>query len=211
MVEPVANTRIDGSHRGRLHDSVFCERPGSEITIAQPTKPTFGLTNLDAAIRDPDRRGSQIVSQAYPPPTGFHLTPGQAHDLEGADALLPGLGADALLADKAYDADERVIEPSRHAEIEPVIPTKANRKEPRPHDKDLYKARSLIENFRCKLKQSRGIATRQNSSKFSRRDPPSPQPSSQLMTGPRNHGIFPLLSKYALEAKEGRQRTQLRL
>jgi transposase len=35
-------------------------------------------------------------------PTRFHLTPGQAHDLEGADALL---------ADKAYDADERVIEP----------------------------------------------------------------------------------------------------
>jgi transposase len=77
-------------------------------------------------------------------PTGFHLTPGQAHDLEGADALLPGLEADALLADKAYDADERVIEPLRHAKIEPVIPTKANRKEPRPYDKDLYKARSLI-------------------------------------------------------------------
>jgi transposase len=93
-------------------------------------------------------------------PTGFHLTPGQAHDLEGADALLPGLEADALLADKAYDADERVIEPLRHAEIEPVIPTKANRKEPRPYDKDIYKARSLIENFFCKLKQFRAIATR---------------------------------------------------
>jgi transposase len=39
-------------------------------------------------------------------PTGFHLTPGQAHDLEGADALLPRLEADALLVDKAYDADE---------------------------------------------------------------------------------------------------------
>jgi hypothetical protein len=37
-------------------------------------------------------------------PIGFHLTPGQAHDLVGADALLPGLEADALLADKAYDA-----------------------------------------------------------------------------------------------------------
>ena len=93
-------------------------------------------------------------------PTGFHFTPGQAHDLEGADALLPGLEADVLLTDKAYDADERVIEPLRHAEIEPVIPTKANRKGPRPYDKDLYKARSLIENFFCKLKQFRAIATR---------------------------------------------------
>jgi len=68
--------------------------------------------------------------------------------------------ADALLADKAYDADERVIEPLREAEIEPVIPAKANRKQPRPYDKDLYKARSLIENFFCKLKQFRAIATR---------------------------------------------------
>ena len=93
-------------------------------------------------------------------PTGFHLTPGQAHDLVGADALLPGLEADALLADKAYDADERVIEPLRDAGIEPVIPSKANRKEPRPYDKDLYKARGLIEIFFCKLKQFRAIATR---------------------------------------------------
>ena len=93
-------------------------------------------------------------------PTGFHLTPGQAHDLEGADALLPGLEADALLADKAYDADERVIEPLRDAGIEPVIPAKANRKQPRPYDRDLCKARSLIENFFCKLKQFRAIATR---------------------------------------------------
>ena len=93
-------------------------------------------------------------------PTGFHLTPGQAHDLEGADALLPGLEADALLADKAYDADEKVIEPLRDAGIEPVIPAKANRKQPRPYDKELYKTRSLIENFFCKLKQFRAIATR---------------------------------------------------
>jgi hypothetical protein len=39
------------------------------------------------------------------------LTPGQAHDLEGADALLPDMAAETLLADKAFDADERVIEP----------------------------------------------------------------------------------------------------
>jgi len=93
-------------------------------------------------------------------PTGLHLTPGQAHDLDGADALLPGLEADALLADKAYDADERVLKPLQDAGIEAVIPPKANRKEPRSYDKDLYKARSLIEIFFCKLKQFRAIATR---------------------------------------------------
>ena len=45
-------------------------------------------------------------------PLDFILTPGQAHDLEGADALLPDMAAETLLADKAFDADERVIEPS---------------------------------------------------------------------------------------------------
>jgi transposase len=65
-----------------------------------------------------------------------------------------------VLADKAYDADERVIQPLREAGIEPVILAKANRKQPRPHDKDLYKARSLIENCFCRLKQFRAIATR---------------------------------------------------
>ena len=43
-------------------------------------------------------------------PLAFLLTPGQAHDLQGADALLPQMQADTLLADK-LDADERVIEP----------------------------------------------------------------------------------------------------
>jgi transposase len=42
-------------------------------------------------------------------PLAFFLTPGHAHDLEGADALLPQMKANTLLADKALDADQRVI------------------------------------------------------------------------------------------------------
>ena len=41
-----------------------------------------------------------------------------------------------------------------------VIPPKRNRKNPREYDKELYKARHLIENFFAKLKQYRAIATR---------------------------------------------------
>lgn len=93
-------------------------------------------------------------------PTGFFLTGGQAHDLEGADHLLPKLEANALLADKAFDADERVIEPLLAAGINPVIPPKSTRKTKRLFDKELYKARHLMENFFCKLKQYRAIATR---------------------------------------------------
>jgi transposase len=51
------------------------------------------------------------VVDALGNPVSFHLTPGQASDLEGADKLLPNLVADILFGDKGYDADERVIQP----------------------------------------------------------------------------------------------------
>jgi transposase len=93
-------------------------------------------------------------------PLAFLLTAGQAYDLEGADALLPQMQANTLLADKAFDADLRVIEPLLAAGKTPVIPPKSNRKLQRVYDKELYKARHLMENFYCKLKQYRAIATR---------------------------------------------------
>jgi transposase len=91
---------------------------------------------------------------------GFLLTRGQDHDLAGADEFLPQMEADILLADKAFDADERVIEPLAKAGKIAVIPPKSNRKTQRTYDKELYKARHLIENFFAKLKQYRAIATR---------------------------------------------------
>ena len=65
-----------------------------------------------------------------------------------------------MIADKGFDADERVVEPLRKAGKTPVIPSKRNRKTSRDYDKHLYKARHLIENFFCRLKQFRAIATR---------------------------------------------------
>ncbi|BAU10036.1 putative transposase [Leptolyngbya sp. NIES-3755] len=93
-------------------------------------------------------------------PLHFHLTPGQACDLDGADKLLPQIAADIVLADRAYDADERVIEVLTVQGKTAVIPPKRNRKQQRNYDKELYKARHLIENFFAKLKQYRAIATR---------------------------------------------------
>ena len=93
-------------------------------------------------------------------PVGFHLTGGQAHDLVGADHLLPDMQADMLIADKAFDADQRVITPLVAAGKTAVIPPRANRRAPRNFDRHLYKARHLIENFFASLKQFRAIATR---------------------------------------------------
>lgn len=74
--------------------------------------------------------------------------------------MLKNLEANALLADKAYDADERVLLKLDAKNCQAVIPPKSNRKTPREYDKILYQARHLIENFFAKLKQYRAIATR---------------------------------------------------
>jgi transposase len=100
------------------------------------------------------------VVDALGNPISFHLTPGQASDLEGADQLLPEVMADTVLADKGYDADDRVIEPLQAQGKTVVIPPRRNRKQPREYDKELYKARHLIENFFARLKHYRAIATR---------------------------------------------------
>ncbi|MDZ8223568.1 IS5 family transposase [Nostoc sp. ChiVER01] len=99
------------------------------------------------------------VVDALGNPLSFYLTPGQACDLDGADQLLPTVVADTVLADKSYDADERVIERLESLGKTAVIPPKRNRTRPRDYDRDLY-TRHLIENFFAKLKQYRAIATR---------------------------------------------------
>ena len=60
------------------------------------------------------------------------------------------MAAGTLLADKAFDADARVIEPLLARGKSVVIPPRAPQVQ-RDFDKDAYKARHLIENFFCKL------------------------------------------------------------
>ncbi|MGH2345108.1 MAG: IS5 family transposase [Chloroflexota bacterium] len=98
-------------------------------------------------------------------PTGFVLSAGQVSELAGADALLPSVDAMTLIADKGYDAEARVLAPLRAAGKTAVIPPRRNRTDQRAYDQDLYQARHLIENFFCKLKQFRAIATRYDKTK----------------------------------------------
>jgi transposase len=89
------------------------------------------------------------------------LTPGQAADITQAVPLLDQVEPEpeALLADKGYDSDA-LVETLEERGITPVIPPKANRREPRKTDFALYRERNLVERFFCKLKQYRAIATR---------------------------------------------------
>ena len=67
--------------------------------------------------------------------------------------------AKALLGDRGYDA-EWFRNALTVRGIEPCIPSKANRKIPIAHDKNLYRQRHKIENMFGKLKDWRRIHTR---------------------------------------------------
>jgi transposase len=93
-------------------------------------------------------------------PLHLHLTPGNIHDVSEAPKLVEqGAQGANFIADKAYDANH-VIEAAEKKEMTVVIPSKANRTVQREIDRHLYKERHLVENFFCKIKRYRRVATR---------------------------------------------------
>jgi len=79
------------------------------------------------------------------------ITSGTTADCSQAVTLIDGLEAAYLLADRGYDTNE-LIDVAHAQGMEPVIPSKRNRKEQRNHDKTLYWARHLVENAFFHLK-----------------------------------------------------------
>ncbi|UWU12543.1 IS5 family transposase (plasmid) [Sinorhizobium medicae] len=94
-------------------------------------------------------------------PLGFILTGGEASDYNAVPDLLaiPVSKPRLFLADKGYDGDFLREELLIHG-IGPVIPPKANRKNPPACDFRAYKDRNRIERMFNRLKQFRRIATR---------------------------------------------------
>jgi transposase len=89
----------------------------------------------------------------------FVLLPGQRYDTVGFAPLIEDVEFEALIADKAFDANWIINELNqRGAKI--VISQMPQRKAPLSIDEDMYKWRHLIENFFCKLKEFKRIAMR---------------------------------------------------
>lgn len=89
----------------------------------------------------------------------FVLLPGQRFDTVGVAPLIDGIEFDALIADKAFDANAIIADlDGRGAKV--VISQHPRRASPRPIDEEMYKWRHLIENFFCKLKEFKRIAMR---------------------------------------------------
>jgi transposase len=89
----------------------------------------------------------------------WSLTPGQTHDIKEAEALIAGLCAAVVVADKAYDADA-FLQSIACSGAAAVIPPRANRSDQRSFDRHRYRDRNLVERFFCRIKQFRRIATR---------------------------------------------------
>ena len=89
----------------------------------------------------------------------FVLMPGQRNDIMGVRPLIDGLTFDALLADKAFDANWLRIDIIEKGALV-VIPPRKHRKTQIDYDTEMYKWRHLVENYFAKIKEFRGIATR---------------------------------------------------
>ncbi len=101
-----------------------------------------------------------VLSDAHGNPVTFELTGGNAHDMSAAEILLGQSLAEVLIADKGYDSDP-LREKLSNSGITPIIPRRSNSTKSNPNfDKEIYKARHVIENLFAKMKQFRAFATR---------------------------------------------------
>ena len=88
----------------------------------------------------------------------WSLTAGQAHDLTRAQQLIEGINTEAVVADRAFDANA-LIGAIERLGAKVVIPPLARRRDQRAYDRHQYKHRNLIERFFCRMKHFRRIAT----------------------------------------------------
>jgi transposase len=89
----------------------------------------------------------------------FELLPGNRYDTIGVAPLIDGIDFNALLGDKAFDANWIVEELDRRGS-KVVISQRPKRLHPLDIDAEMYKWRHLIENFFCKLKEFKRISMR---------------------------------------------------
>ena len=89
-------------------------------------------------------------------PLRFRLSAGQQHDMTCAEALIDGYSSEYVIADTSYDA-MAFVESITCMGAVPVIPPRANRREPRTYDIHVYKDRHLVECFINKIKHYRRV------------------------------------------------------
>jgi transposase len=134
---------------------------GTIVTVHQKASGAKGGAETNAIGRSRGGLTTKIVAlvDALGNLVRFVLLAGQRHDTVGVAPLIDGVSFDALLGDKAFDADWLRAELDDRGAAA-VIPPRSNRKVIIDYDKEMYRWRHLVENYFAKLKQFRSIATR---------------------------------------------------
>jgi len=134
---------------------------GTIVSVHQQASGANGGAETNAIGRSRGGLTTKIVAlvDALGNLVRFVLLPGQRHDIVGVAPLIDGVSFDALLGDKAFDADWlRADLDDRGAAA--VIPPRSNRKVIIDYDTQMYRWRHLVENYFAKIKEFRSIATR---------------------------------------------------
>jgi transposase len=93
-------------------------------------------------------------------PLSFTLTGGQAHDSQSTQDLLDTPHTPlVVVGDKGYDS-QRARQQIKDTGALPIIPSRENAREKAYCPKRIYRCRHTIENFFCRIKDWRRIATR---------------------------------------------------
>jgi len=99
------------------------------------------------------------VVNALGKPLRVILSAGQIADIDCAAKTIEHLPAQAVVADKGYDADHFIAKIEASG-AQAVIPPRSNRRVQRTFDRQLYKDRNRVERFFARIKHFRRIATR---------------------------------------------------
>jgi transposase len=155
----IFQTVLDEFKQGADHESNMVD--GSYIKAHQDAAggkggPKFRVLDALAGVLPPRSTllwtGLVTRSMSTSPQETFTMSPKPQKVVEQAKGK-------NFIADKGYDAD-KVIEAIEQKEMMAVIPSKANRKTQREIDRHVYRERHLVENFFCKIKRYRRVATR---------------------------------------------------
>lgn len=92
-------------------------------------------------------------------PTAVALTEGQVHDVTQATEMLKDARHPWVLADKAFDSSAVVAQIDLQGSTA-VIPPRRGRLIERPYDRNIFKARFVVEQFFARIKRCRRVATR---------------------------------------------------
>ena len=100
-----------------------------------------------------------VVVDGLGNPTKVELTEGQVHDVTQAPKLLKEAKNTVVLGDKGYDSDAVVAQIEAQGSLA-VIPPRRDRRVMRSYDRDLFRSRSLVEQFFARIERCRRVATR---------------------------------------------------